>query len=194
MVCLPTVVVADPIIITSGSLNYMRNEEGFGILRGAGFATTGLADGGFLFGGQSAPPPGVCSECPIGTLTTASGIERFAFVEFSGAGFSFLGQDYFLVRGRGTFSSEPLVVPRAPEEAFGLVSAPFQFEGFLEGESGGGATVRVDLVGRGTVSLAFTEDDGENVSWFASNYNFSDPAPVPEPASLLMLSAGVAWA
>ena len=71
---------------------------------------------------------------------------------------------------------------------------PFTFTGQLRGyasaDRGGTPVFDLTLAGSGMARLSMAVEDG-GYSFSSLHYNF-DPAPVPEPATLLLVGAGAA--
>ena len=182
-ITLPAPSQAEPLLL-SGRIQYQWNEAGFLELAAPSFYVIGE------FGSYTGHrPPGICDECRPGERFNPGGVEHFLGATFGFAEFRYRGTNYEFTAGEATFSAPSLSVPAIPHDgSFGSVDAPFTVRGYFEGTSRIGERVRVDLAGRGTVGIDF---DFERGGWFSSYYNFEQSAPVPEPATLLLLGGAV---
>jgi hypothetical protein len=93
-------------------------------------------------------------------------------------------------------SGDDIVLPPFRGNRFETFSTPFRFEGDLFHPLVG-PPFRHDLVGTGIASFVFewTHDEAETAdNWVPRSYRyeFAPAAPVPEPASLLLVGTGVA--
>lgn len=77
----------------------------------------------------------------------------------------------------------------------GVVTAPFAFSGVFSifGGAGGGFPV-TSLIGNGTASLNFTPYPNAPGAFLltSAQYDFDSNAPVPEPASMMLIGTGLA--
>jgi hypothetical protein len=73
---------------------------------------------------------------------------------------------------------------------------PFTFNGRIRGVTGGQQVFNANFVGAGTAFRVF--DPNEDGTWVGGEnqlqYRFADSAPVPEPATLLLVGTGAAIA
>jgi hypothetical protein len=187
----PSTTHADPIVITNGFVTITGLAGGPAYsLAGANFAVIG---GGGESGNST--PQRLCAPCRPGAVLNVDG----HFVGFSlGGGSATLNGVVFPnvgFAGTFTFNGPPLIVPFSESNL--TLTSPFTFAGHLLGCPlscfSNPAVFSVDLVGSGvaTLQLDFSGFDVQGnplFSFRSIRYDFE----VPEPASILLLGAGLA--
>jgi hypothetical protein len=186
---------ADPIVISRGSIVYSRsNQASFDLQDQLGFAGGGFAAEGD-FGdnaSESWTPAHACFPCTPGQVINPSVSESFTNTFGNDVG---VGGMVFLngvTHGIRSFSISLLagdVIVPIDAEKFWSTTAPFSFHGSITAAPPGGASQAFNVIGQGSVRLAFLEDH----SWFASEFRFAPAAAVPEPATLLLVIPSAAW-
>jgi hypothetical protein len=194
IVALPTTAAADPVTITSGHIEtHILSSLARGVLEGNGF---------FLGFGADAFAATLARDCvPCTPGATVDFGATFNLPRASGRAFVD-GVEYpqIFLEMTGTFSSPSFQV-NAAETA--TISGPFSYSsvitGFLIDAWVHGATDPVftkSIAGQGTASATFIylDIEGQAPTFTASDlrYDFTDAAPVPEPATLLLCGAGLA--
>ena len=200
---IPIVASADPLVVTAPSfVSWQEDAEEF-LLTGTGFtfsmehigtdfpAIPIVAGGGCLgtdiYGSATPCLPGDTIDMSAHTPGTVS---------FTTGTATYNGQTYSNVAFSGSFDfvATPLTFPDASAEV--VLSAPFTFTGELIGASDGEQLFDVMLAGTGTTSRPFfPTDDGHHYQLESrTDYIFdtASASATPEPASLLLLSTGVA--
>jgi hypothetical protein len=186
---------ADPIQITGGGLSWRCGDGVQVSLVGAGFTFEGVTH---PIGGRFAPWE-LCSlpECVGGT--TVDLLASWLGNDMGGTA-TYQGTTYTGVGGLGVDAAQMLVsftgsltIPML--FAGGVLTAPFDFEGDFAYPSGPFFELsHIGLVGQGSASLTFSP-------WAAfpgafvldsARYEFDQAAPVPEPASMLLIGTGLA--
>ena len=194
---LPSQASADPVTITAGHTEVLLGAGlARGALQGEGFSMTFGADG---FRAAVALD---CVPCLPGATVNLSGFFNLPRVGGSAVvdGTTY-PQIYFDMTG--TFTSPSFVVTG---ESTVALTAPFTYTGSVSGYLIDpwvfGITEPVftrTLTGGGTASATFIfarfSEEADGVMFTATDlrYDFSDAAPVPEPATMLLCGAGTAF-
>jgi hypothetical protein len=196
---LAPVASADPIRIVEGSVIWTAGAGGFDVsLVGdsEGFRYSATGHPGLV----GAAPWNVCDvpSCVPGTPVSleirTGGTTIGGTASFRGETFNVGSQNpdsaHITLRWNG-------VLPIATDFAGGTLTAPFVFGGdFAYPGPPNNTLSHIGLTGNGTASLTFAPWDHPDVegafSLTAVRYDFAAGAPVPEPASMLLIGTGLA--
>jgi len=183
----PAIVAAEPITIVGGSIFYSReNQVHLRLQLDNGIVLDndyGFSDGEYYF------PSHYCGACAPGAQINLSVNESFPSADgadISGP-FVFGGVEY--TPTAATLSINAGDVTLAAEDGAWSTSTPFTLNASITGSAEDGSSTTLSFFGLGTAAMA-TED----WRWFATEYEFDDPAAVPEPGTLLLLGGAAAAA
>ena len=180
--------VADPIIITSGSMT----AEPFGGILGTvdvqgtqGFEAQLRVAGSFFSGCLPCGPPGASLDTTMGFFSSdGSGTVRLGGVSYPIHSAAFVA---LLARGG------PVILP--PMSARATLTAPFEldlvFSALSLWDVGEVQFQRFPLVGSGTVTIELVPNPNPSLPLWEFSQATYDFSPVPEPTSLLLLGTGV---
>ncbi len=188
---------ADAIEITGGGLTWERSDGGVHIsLVGEGFAFAGGShpSGGVFNPWMLCTSPECTGSVTVDLLARFLGLDLPGSATFQGASYEVGNLDNDAANLYAEFTGS-LTIPAL--FTGGVLTAPFEFSGLFSYPQGPFFEVaHLDLLGRGTASLTFSPwGDPTYPGAFildSARYEFDPAAPVPEPASMLLIGTGLA--
>lgn len=193
---------ADVIVIQEGNLGFSFDPPGGFWMAGDLFGIAASLDSPGV-GTTSVLTCGFPASCPPGTAISLGGVfggeaEDFALgVGSAGVGGTSYGLDVPIeFRGTLVFDAPTVVVPSTPDGLASL-TAPFLFHGSLAGFAEGSVEPLFDvqLTGRGRAGLELGSCEVCGIpgpyQFLGFGYEFEPAAPVPEPATMLLVSTGI---
>jgi len=193
LLCSASTAQADPVIITGGTAGTPPGIGNFSL------SPTGL---NFSYSGANmgAPRTQLCGPCQAGSQfggTVAAQISLSFGLTYNGVTYmqSGITQGYVVVSSGNFFTFPVVTIP----DDYSPVSAPFTFVGGvsvnpINGAPAGATPFHLELSGSGIVTFTFIPTSFGN-SRSQASFAFAPPAaaaPVPEPATMLLLGTGLA--
>jgi hypothetical protein len=189
-------VYADPVRVQSGVVQYDTGDPAGLLLQGDDFFLTGV-----FLGLGTAPHSACLPSCGEGTEINLSSVfggpeTGFDLGQVTGAtigGVTYVPpilQDTAFV-GTLTFNASTVVVSGGTVEGLRL-SSPFTFTAQFAAVADGTSLFSLDLFGNGQATIGLDRLSNGQYMFSSMEYRFDSADPVPEPATLLLVGAGIA--